>query len=171
MRSNSLGDGNATTLEASVVSENANWPVADPSEKCCEVIPDDITDVELSETAECLFIGSPQGSPSRHVLHAAAVAVLAAVTLATWLPATRSNNQAGPAAPSISAAVSPQAAPAFGQASARSYAPHIDPLAAYGLFCQKSRTLCALPAPIPSDRDYAMFCVNSVTLCTMGKTK
>ena len=91
MRLSILADDNRTSMEPSVVGENADRPA----------------DVEPPETAEYLFIGPPPGSTRRHVQHAAGLAVLAAVALTTWLLTTSSKNDTGPTV-LISASAPPQ---------------------------------------------------------------
>lgn len=122
-------------------------------------------DSEIPETAEFLFIGPPTGSPQRSVLHLAALILLAAIVLGTWLLPGSSKNEAGPLAP-ISAAAGPQQAlPGPGQASAREYANPVDPLTAYAQFCQNNTIQCV--STPPPDIGYIQFCQNGPTLCAV----
>jgi hypothetical protein len=57
-----LADDEETTLEPSVVGENADKSIKDPGHRA---------DAEHPETVEYLFIGTPPGSSRRHVQHAA----------------------------------------------------------------------------------------------------
>jgi hypothetical protein len=120
------------------------------------------TRTNTTETLSTPPVRSPRG-----VLTAAGLAVFAAVALTPWLLTTSSQTETSPAP--IWAGASQLPAPALGQASARSYAPNVEPLGAYALFCQNSPTLCAPPVPTPPDPGYVLFCQNSPVLCTVGK--
>jgi hypothetical protein len=112
-------------------------------------------------------LSSPASSRSRRgVVAAAGLIVFATVTLSPWLLTSGSDPQRSVTL--TQAAASPQHA-ARGHASARSYAPNIEPLTAYALFCQNSLSLCAPAAATPPNPGYVRFCWNSPTLCTVLK--
>jgi hypothetical protein len=113
-------------------------------------------------------LDSPPLRP-RGVHIAAGLAVFAAVALTPWLLSTSSQTENDLTTPNVAAASPQQAARA--QASAgRSYAPNIDPLAGYALFCQNNPLLCALPEPTRAT-GYIQFCWNSPTLCLMPRLR
>jgi hypothetical protein len=172
MRISVLGDDGPTTLEASVVDESTDVSVPGPNETIGELtIPDDIT--ELAESPEYLVIGPPPQSAWVHVLHGAAIAIVAAV-LITWLLSTNPDNQTEPIAPSP-AAVPPwapaQPEPAIvvpDQAEAGSNVGSLKRPATHAQFCRNSPVLCSSPAtPLPIG--YLQFCHNTPTLCIMTK--
>ena len=176
MRISILGDGGPTTLEASVLGENTDVSGPGPNETIGELtIPDDIT--ELAESPEYLVIGPPPRSVWGHVLHGAAIAIVAAV-LITWLLNSSPDNQTELLAPAIapsSAAVPPwapaQPEPAIvvpDQAEAGSSASSLNRPATYSQFCRNSPVLCSPPAT-PLAIGYLQFCHNTPTLCTTTK--
>jgi hypothetical protein len=112
-------------------------------------------------------ISAATSRPPRGVVTAAGLIVFAAVTLTPWLLTSSSDTQRS--VTPTQAAASPQHA-ARGHASARSYAPNMEPLTAYALFCQNSLSLCAPAAPTPPNPGYVQFCWNSPTLCTVLKS-
>jgi hypothetical protein len=104
--------------------------------------------------------------PSRRVPIAAGLTVFAAVALTPWLLTTNSEAEPSVIRPTWPAASPQQPASGLAQASARSYAPGDERLAAYALFCQNSPVLCAPPALMPPNAGYVLFCQNSPVLCT-----
>ena len=116
-----------------------------------------------------ILITPPPARPPWGVLTAAGLTVIAAVALAPWLFTPSSQIEPSPLTPNWAAATPLQPASAVRQASAPSYAPYIDPWAAYALYCQKSPVLCASSAPTPPDTGYVLFCRNSPALCTVAK--
>jgi hypothetical protein len=159
MRFSILGDDSPTTLDASVIEENADKSVADPPKNMDELMtPDDITDSELPGTAEYLVIGPRQRSRWRRVFYAAGLAVLAAI-LTPWPITTSPHIQTEPMAPT-SASVPPwapaepqQLIPLPGQAHVGSNAGSLYRPAAYAQFCHNSPALCrptATATPVPT---------------------
>jgi hypothetical protein len=123
-----------------------------------------------TETTTTETPSSPPPVPPRRgaVTAAAGLFVVAAVTLTPWLLITGSQTDTGPVMPT-SAAASPQAVPALGQASAGSNARSVAGPAAYVMFCQNSPALCAPAAPPLANTGYIQFCWNSPTLCITSK--
>ena len=153
MRLSILADDNRTSMEPSVVGENADRPA----------------DVEPPETAEYLFIGPPPGSTRRHVQHAAGLAVLAAVALTTWLLTTSSKNDTGPTV-LISASAPPQQSTVLpGLANPGSNEGSVNPPASSSEFCLNSPGLCGPTAPTSLVNGYVTFCEKSQTLCIVAK--
>jgi hypothetical protein len=132
--------------------------VLDPAEEGTKALPEDHVVIDDP--------GVTVSRPPRGVVTAAGLIVFAAVTLTPWLLTSSSDPQRS--VTPTQAAASPQHA-ARGHASARSYAPNIEPLTAYALFCQNSLSLCAPAAPTPPNPGYVRFCWNSPTLCTVLK--
>ncbi|HEY6681587.1 MAG TPA: hypothetical protein VI030_01345 [Propionibacteriaceae bacterium] len=156
-----LADDKKTTLEPSVVGENADKSIRDPSHRA---------DVELPETVEYIFIGPPPGSSRRHVQYAAGLGVLAAAALTVWLLTANSSNDTGPTALISNTTAPQQAVLVSGQASAGGYASPLDPLAAYAQFCQNDPIQCVSTTPTAlRDIGYVRFCQNSPTVCPVAK--
>jgi hypothetical protein len=123
-----------------------------------------------TRTTETL-ITPPPAHPRWGVLTAAGLTVFAALALTPWLLTPSPQIEPSLITPNWIAARPSQPASAVRQASAPSYAPNIDPGAAYALFCQKNPVMCASSAPRPPDTGYVMFCRNSPALCTVAKPK
>jgi hypothetical protein len=156
-----LADDKETTLEPSVVGENADKSIRDPGHRA---------DAEPPETVEYLFIGLPPGSSRRHIQHAAGLGVLAAAALTVWLLTANSSNDTGPTA-LISDTTAPQhAVLVSSEASAGGYASPLDPLAAFAQFCQNNPIQCiSTTSTALHDIGYVEFCHNSPTVCTATK--
>jgi hypothetical protein len=158
-----LADDKETTLQPSVVGENADKSIRGPSHRA---------DVEPPETVEYLFMGPLPGSSRRHVQHAAGLGVLAAAALTGWLLTANSTNSTGPTALISNTPAPQQAVLVSGQESARVYASPLDPLAAYAQFCQNNPIQCVSTTPTAlRDTSYVRFCHNSRTVCTVAKPK
>lgn len=156
-----LADEEETTLEPSVVGENADKSIQDPGHRA---------DAEPPETVEYLFIGPPPGSSRRHVQHAAGLGVLSAAALTVWLLTANSSNDTSPTALISNTTAPQQAVLVSSQASAAGYASPLDPLAAYAQFCQNSPIMCVSTSPTAlHDIGYVQFCHNSPTVCTVAR--
>jgi hypothetical protein len=153
MRLSILADDNRTSVEPSVVGENADRPA----------------DVEPPETAEYLFIGPSPGSTRRHVQHAAGLGVLAAVALTTWLVTASSNSDTGPTALIPASAPPQQSTPLPGLPNAGSNEGSVNRPPASSEFCLNSPGLCGPTAPTSLVNGYVTFCEKSRTLCIVAE--